>query len=130
MKVVIHQMVTTTIYNIIQSELIKRGYNEIVDENDNLVFFDEDHQFMTKIFNDLFNGMSLEDKEYELHFKKNFLYRFINRKINKQTIESFKFELLSTFLMNQDYINRVYTDLDMYLTQKQINESENKQTNN
>lgn len=140
MKGLIHQMVTTTIYNIIQSELIKRGYNEIVDENDNLVFFDEDHQFMTKIFsfdddiseivNDLFNGMGLEDKEYDLHFKKNFLYRFINRKINKQTIESFKFELLSTFLMNQDYINRVYTDLDMYLTQKQINESENKQTNN
>src|SRR5699024_615421 len=139
MKVVIHQMTTTTIYNIIQSELIKRGYNEIVDENDNLVFFDEDHQFMTKILSfdddvseivdDLFNGMGLEDKEYDLHFKKTFLYRFINRQINRQTIESFKLEMLSTFLMNQDYINRVYSDLDEYITQKQTNENENEQTN-
>ena len=132
-------MTTTTIYNIIQSELIKRGYNEIVDENDNLVFFDEDHQFMTKILSfdddvseivdDLFNGMGLEDKEYDLHFKKTFLYRFINRQINRQTIESFKLEMLSTFLMNQDYINRVYSDLDEYITQKQTNENENEQTN-
>src|SRR5699024_4885812 len=64
-----------------------------------------------------------------LHFKKTFLYRFINRQINRQTIESFKLEMLSTFLMNQDYINRVYSDLDEYITQKQTNESENEQTN-
>lgn len=132
-------MVTTTIYNFIQSELIKRGYNEFVDHDGNLVFFDDDHQFMTKILSfdddvseivdDLFNGMGLEDREYDLHFKKTFLYRFINRQINRQTIESFKLEMLSTFLMNQDYINRVYSDLDEYITQKQTNESENEQTN-
>src|SRR5699024_1964099 len=132
-------MVTTTIYNIIQSELIKKGYNEFVDDNDNLVFFDDDHQFMTKIISydddvseivdDLFNGMSLEDNEHDHHFKKTFLYRFINRQINRQTIESFKLEMLSTFLMNKDYINRIYSDMDEYITQKQTNESENEQTN-
>lgn len=133
-------MVTTTIYNIIQSELIKRGYNEIVDQDGNLVFFDDDRQFMTKILSfdhdvseivdDLFNGMRLEDNDHDHHFKKTFLYRFINRQINRQTIESFKLEMLSTFLMNKDYINRIYSDLDHYITQKQTNESENKQTNN
>lgn len=132
-------MVTTTIYNIIQSELIKRGYNEIVDHEGNLVFFDDDHQFMTKIFSfdndvseivdDLFNGFCLDEYDYDHHFKKTFLYRFINRQINKQTIESFKIELISTFLMNQDYINRVYSDLDQYITQKQTNESESEQKN-
>lgn len=132
-------MVTTTIYNIIQSELIKRGYNEIVDQEGNLVFFDDDHQFMNKIFSfdndvseivdDLFNGFCLDESDYDHHFKKTFLYRFINRQINKQTIESFKIELISTFLMNQDYINRVYSDLDQYITQKQTNESESEQKN-
>lgn len=132
-------MVTTTIYNFIQSELIKRGYNEIVDTQGNLVFFDDDHQFMTKIFSfdddvveivdDLFNGFCLDDNVHDIHFKKAFLYRFINRQINKQTIESFKIELISTFLMNQDYINRVYSDLDKYVTQKQTNESESEQKN-
>lgn len=133
-------MITTTLFNIIRSELIKRGHHEIVDRDGNLVFFDSDHQFMTKILsfdddvsdivNDLFNDMTLDDMDHDKHFKKNFLYRFINRQINRQTIESFKLEILSTFLSNQDYINRVYSDLDQYLTQKQINESENKQKNN
>lgn len=133
-------MVTTSLYKFIQSELIKRGYNEFTDIDGNLVYFDEDHQFMTKILsydrqvseiiNDLFNGISLENDDYDDHFKKSFLYRFVNRYINRQTIESFKLELLSTFLVNQDYINRVYTDLDLYINQKSINESSNTQNNN
>lgn len=132
-------MITTTLYNIIQSELIKKGFNEIVDHEGNLIYFDNDKQFMKKIFsydqdisdivNDLFNGSTLEDEEIDLHFKRSFFYRFINRQINKQTIESFKFELLSTFLMNEQFINRVYSDMEDYLTQKQMGQQDDKKTN-
>src|SRR5690606_37407590 len=55
--------------------------------------------------------------------------RFINRRINRQTIESFKLELLSVFLTHQDYINRVYMDMEKYVTQTATSESQNKQTN-
>lgn len=130
---------TTTIYNIIQSELIKKDFNEFVDDQGNLVFFDQDHQFMTKIFSydvnvsaivdQLFTGFSLKDPEHDHHFKKAFLYRFINRKINRQTVESFRLELLSTFLMNQDFINRIYSDIELYLNQTAITDQLNKQTN-
>src|SRR5699024_6929185 len=65
----------------------------------------------------------------DLHFKRSFFYRFINRQINKQTIESFKFELLSTFLMNEEFINRVYSDMEDYLTQKQMGQQDDKKTN-
>lgn len=131
---------TTTLFNIIRSELIKKGLNEFVDDEGNLVLFNEEHQFMTKIFSydediseivdNLFYGLSLKDPDHDLHFKKTFIYRFINRRINRQTIEAFKLELLSVFMSHQDYINRVYQDMDKYVTQTAISESENKQTNN
>ena len=132
-------MRTTTIYNIIHSELIKRGYNEIVDNDGNLIYFDSDQQFMNKIFSydediseivdDLFNGNVLDDPVHDDHFKRNFFYRFINRQINRQTIESFKIELISTFMSNEDYINRLYADMDLYLNQTNKSEGENKQLN-
>src|SRR5699024_5694081 len=140
LKVVIHQMTTTTIYNIIQSELIKRGYNEFVDHDGNLVFFNDDHQFMTKILSfdndvsvivdDLFNRNVLDDPVHDDHFKRNFFYRFINRQINRQTIEAFKLELLSVFMSNKTYINMVYEDLEDYILQKNISSSDNEQKNN
>lgn len=132
-------MITVTLYKYIQSELIKKGLNEFVDNEGNLVFFDEEHQFITKILsydsdileivNKLFTGQSLKNDEHDLHFKKAFLYRFINRQINRQTIESFRLELLSTFLMNEDFINRIYIDVDKYLTQTQTTDQHNKQIN-
>lgn len=133
-------MRTTTIYNIIHSELIKRGYNEFVNKDGHLVFFDSDYQFMTKIFsydediseivNDLFNGNVLDDPVHDEHFKRNFFYRFINRQINRQTIESFKLELLSVFMSNKTYINMVYEDLEDHILQKNISHSDNEQNNN
>ena len=133
-------MRTTTIYNIIHSELIKRGYNEIIDEDGNLIFFDNDLQFMSKIFSydediyeivdDLFNGNVLDDPVHDEHFKRNFFYRFINRQINRQTIESFKLELLSVFMSNKTYINMVYNDLEDHILQKNISSSDNEQKNN
>lgn len=129
----------TTLYNVIRSELIKDGFNEFIDEDGKLVIFEEESQFMTKILtydddvqkivNKLFTGVSLTLRENDEHFKKTFLVRFLNRQINFQTIESFKVSLLSTFLINERFINSVYDDLDKYINQSQINENTNKQTN-
>lgn len=132
-------MITTTLYNVIRSELIKEGFNEFVDEYGNLTIFNEESQFITKILNydsdvqtiveKLFTGASLTIRENDEHFKKTFLMRFLNRQINFQTVESFRVALLSTFLMNQHYMNTVYADLDTYINQSQINTNTNKQTN-
>lgn len=132
-------MITTTLYNVIRSELIKEGFNEFVDDDGNLIIFEEESQFMTKILtydsdvqkivNKLFTDLSLNDLEKDEHFKQTFLMRFLNRQINFQTIESFKVSLLSTFLINERFINTVYDDLDKYINQSQINENTNKQTN-
>ena len=129
-------MKTTTLFKIIQSELIKEGFNEFVDEDGNLIFFDSEHQFTSKILsydediknivNDLFSNVQLDDQVFDEQFKKMFLYRFINRQINRQTVESFKMQLLYTFLNHQDFLNRLGKDLDQYLTnateQEQINQ--------
>lgn len=127
---------TVTLFNYIQSELIKRGLNEFEDANGNLLFFNEDAQFMTKIFSydadvstivdKLFTGQSLPDAAHDQHFKKTFVYHFLNRRINRQTIEAFRMELLSTFLMNQSYINRVYADLELFLLQTAQGEQSSK----
>ena len=142
-------MTTTTLYKYVESELFKMGHdNEIVDSQGNLVFFDDDFQVMTKIMtydddvtyiiDELFKNVQLNELVHDFHFKKAFFYRFVNRQINRQTIESFRFELISTFLTYQDHINRVYDDLDKYVqgvsesntTQKdtQENESESNDT--
>lgn len=130
---------TTTLFNILKSELQNKGFDEFVNPDGNLVLFDPEHQFMNKILNydedvaeivdHLFNGLSLDKGEHDTHFKKSFVFRFLNRKINRQTVESFKAELLLTFMMNQGLINSAYNDLEKYITQSNINESTNKQTN-
>ena len=134
-------MTTTTLYKIVQSELYALGHDhEIVDKEGNLVFFDNDFQVMSKIMSydsdienivdRLFNHMKLNNTIHDQHFKKTFFYRFINREINRQTVESFMFELMSTFLQQQDYINRVYTDMEKYiLGYSETNDNSNQDSN-
>jgi len=130
---------TTTLFNIIRSELIKKGCAEIVDKNGELVFFNEDVQFTKKILSydqdvsevvdKLFSGTTLNDPGHDQHFKKTFLLRFVNRRINRQTVEAFQMELLSTFLTNEDFVNRVYADAEKYVTQTSTTDQQNKQQN-
>ena len=119
-------LTTTTLYKIVQSELYALGTtHEIVDKEGNLVFFDNDFQVMSKIMSydtdietivdRLFNHMKLNNTIHDQHFKKTFFFRFINREINRQTVESFMLELTATFLQQQDYINRIYTDMEKYI---------------
>ena len=132
-------MVTTTLYNYVQSELIKKGYNEFVNDAGELVFFNQDYQFMQKIFsydediqeitNQLFYGLTLDDSENDKHFKKTFLLRFINRQINRQTIEAFQLELMNVFMTNQQFINSVYQDLEKYVSGQSDSNQQNQQVN-
>src|SRR5699024_1880195 len=131
----------TNLYKIVQSELYKLGHNhEIVDKEGNLVFFDNEFQVMSKVMsydNDietivdkLFNNMKLNNTIHDQHFKKTFFFRFINREINRQTVESFMLELTATFLQNQDYINRIYTDMEKYiLGYSETNDDSNQDSN-
>lgn len=131
-------LTTTTLYKIVQSELYALGTtHEIVDKEGNLVFFDNNFQVMSKVMsydNDietivdkLFNNMKLNNTIHDQHFKKTFFFRFINREINRQTIESFMLELTATFLQSQDYINRVYTDMEKYILGYSENNNDNKE---
>ena len=140
-------MTTPTLYKFVASKLHENHKSEIVDESGNLTFFDSDFQIMPKILkydddvdafmNWLFQGLALEEESHDIHFKRTFLMRFINRQINRQTIEAFQMELMNVFLTNQDYINRVYQDTEKYVSQtstgentgNQKNHQENKQTN-
>ena len=129
-------LTTTTLYNIVRSEMFKKGHKEIFNDKGDLIFFDSDDQIMGKVMSydndvsdvidDLFIGYGLKNQAYDHHFKKTFMYRFINREINRQTVESFKMALMSTFLQQQDYINRVYTDMEKYI----LGYSETNQDNN
>lgn len=132
-------MKTTTLYKYIQSELIERGFNEFENAQGELVFFNKDYQFMQKIVsydsdiqeivNELFYGLSLDDITNDNHFKKTFILRFINRQINRQTIESFQLELMNTFLTNQVFLNQVYTNLEQYITGTAQSNQQNQQVN-
>lgn len=130
-------MITTTLFNYLQAELIKRGFNEFENEDGEFVFYNKDYQFMQKIMsydsdvaeivNELFYGLQLAQAEHDTHFKKTFILRFINRQINRQTIEAFQLELMNVFLTNSDFINRMYQDLEKYLTSSTQTIQENTQ---
>src|SRR5699024_7968379 len=110
--VMIHHMAmtTTTIFNILRSEHIKKGHSEFesnMSQTDffpfgEFVFYDENYQFTEKILrydenvsdiiDYIFSGVSLNKEEHDKHFKKGFLSRFVNRQINRQTVEADKLE--------------------------------------
>lgn len=123
--------VTITLYNFIKFELAKMYLDESYQVDDSslmekILKYDDD---IAEIIDRLFGGRTLNNKYDDLHFKKAFLYRFMNRQINRQTVGSFKMELISTFLTNESFINTVYSDLDQYLAQKQTNKNHNNQKN-
>ena len=134
-------MTTTTLFKIIQSELIRLGRNEFEGKEKQTSVFDfgtfdylkDDMQFTSKLFkydddiklivNRLFNNMKLDERIHDDHFKKMFIFKFVNRQIQKQTIESFKYDLSYVFMTRQDYLNRVYRDGEKYINR--LNENAN-----
>lgn len=123
---------TVTLFDLLQSELISRGYNEF-ENNGKWTFFNDEFSFMRKIMkfdnevyeivNELFfQNEKLNDNESDRHFKKTFIKKFLNNSINRQTVEAFSEQVVYTFLVNYDYINHVY-HIDDFLTGTMKNES-------
>lgn len=120
---------TITLYKHIENELaINRLYNnDDIDENLMQKIFNYDSD-VSKIIDDLFNHIKLPKKEHDKHFKQYFLYRFLNREINQQTVGSFKVVLASTFLSNYHFIKRIYEDMEKHILNKKVTDNKNKQT--
>lgn len=129
---------TIKLNDYIRSELRKQGFNEIKNESGELVYFDKDSQFMTKILtydedvaqimDRLFQFHQLDNPTSDYHFKKTFLLRFANREINRQTIDSFQYQLIATFLNQQKALNHLYAEIDSYFTGSTESTQENHQT--
>lgn len=131
--------VTATLNDFIESELVKQGFSETTNGKE-LVFFDTNFALskkilsfdtdVQKIVNDyFFLGHTLDNSDNDKHFKKGFMSRFLNREINRQTFEAFSIQVVYTFMTTEDYVNRIYTDLDKYLANTQINKQENDSSN-
>lgn len=110
---------TTTLNEYINSELNKIGQDEFIDKDGNLILFDEEFQFIQKILkydddvhkivtNKIFKGYKLSNDSVDRYFKKAFITRFLDREINRQTIEAFSSQLLYVTLTHQEYIETVF----------------------
>lgn len=110
---------TTTLNEYINSELGVMGHDEFIDKDGNLIFFDEEFQFIQKILkydddvhnivtNKIFKGYTLPNNEVDKFFKKSFIMRFLDREIGRQTIESFASQVLYVTLTHQEYIQTVF----------------------
>lgn len=124
---------TTTLFQMIQTELIKRGHDEFFNDNQ-LTFFNKEYAFIQKVMNydndiqDVVNemffiGTHLNNPESDKLFKRTFINKFLNRQIKFQTVEGFSSQVIYTLLSNFDYINKLYDELDDYLNGKQTNET-------
>lgn len=114
---------TTTLFEIIESELDKRGFNEFVN-NGKLTFDDNSFQFIQKVlqFDDdvkkivddmFFKGFHFNDDRIDRYFKQAFVTRFLDREINRQTVEAFATQVLHYTIVREDYIYTVFGN-EMY----------------
>lgn len=128
---------TVDLYTIIESELLKMGFNEHINQ-DEWTFFEPKYQFMHKIMaydediksivnNIFFMGYGLSDKNMDNTFKKTFLNKFLRRRINRQTIEDFAMQVVYTLQTNIDYITNVY-EVNDFLMNKKMTDSKSEGT--
>lgn len=119
---------TTTLMEILQSELQNRGHNEFVNQR-HLSFNDSEFAFIQKIlrFDDdvhnivnrtFFKGFKFNDERIDRYFKEAFVTRFLDREINRQTVEAFASQVLYVTLTREDYIFTVFgSEMQKYLEQ-------------
>src|SRR5699024_9784950 len=128
---------TTTLYEIIHSELINNGQSEFKNKHQ-LVFYDRDFAFIKRMMdyddevkeivnNMFFQNVKLNNDSSDDMFKKTFVNRFYNREIGFQTVEAFSSQVVFNLLAKYDYINSLYDELEDYIQGKYI--SEDNETN-
>ena len=117
---------TTTLMEIIQSELQNNGFNEFVN-NGKLTFNNQDYAFIQKVLrfdddvkkivdNTFFKGFKFNDERIDRYFKEAFTTRFLNREIARQTVEAFASLVLYECIIREDYIYTVFgSELYKYL---------------
>lgn len=131
---------TTTIKDILQSELIKIGENEfinkvngktqITDANKKFAFvykimrYDEDVDGL--VTNEFFNDFRLEDITADKYFKKMFCNKFIDRQIAAQTVEAFASRVTMLYMARADEILVLYENLKDFLLGKAQTSGHNK----
>lgn len=132
---------TTTINEFLNGELHRLGHDEFYNfgqltyKDDNyafiqkILFYDEDVQ---KIVDDkIFKGFKFTNEQIDRSFKETFVARFLDREINRQTIESFASQVLYVTLTHQEWILKVFgQDLEKYLNNHVTNTSEDSGTEN
>ena len=119
---------TTTLNEYINGELMRMDKDEFIN-NGKLTIFDDEFQFIQKIikFDDdvykivnekIFKNLKFEDEKVDKHFKKSFITRFLDREINRQTIEAFTSQVVYITLTHEEYINTVFgSEFYKYLEQ-------------
>lgn len=119
---------TTTLNEYINGELMRMDKDEFINDG-KLTIFDEEFQFIQKIIKfdedvykivneKIFKNLKFEDEKVDKHFKKSFITRFLDREINRQTIEAFASQVVYITLTHEEYINTVFsTEFYKYLEQ-------------
>lgn len=111
---------TITLMDIIQSELQKKGFNEFVNDG-KLTYNDKSYAFIQKIlrFDEdvkkivddiIFQGFSFNEDRIDRYFKQAFVTRFLDREINRQTVEAFGTQVLFFTITHEDTIYTVFGD--------------------
>lgn len=119
---------TTTLNEYINGELMRMDKDEFINDG-KLTIFDEEFQFIQKIIKfdedvykivneKIFKNLKFEDEKVDKHFKKSFITRFLDREINRQTIEAFASQVVYITLTHEEYINTVFgSEFYKYLEQ-------------
>ena len=117
---------TTTLMEIIQSELQRNGHNEFYNagqlsfNNDKYAFIQKvlrfDHDVKCIIDDIIFKGFKFNDERIDRYFKEAFTTRFLDREIGRQTVEAFASLVLYETIIREDYIFTVFgNELYKYL---------------
>ncbi len=119
---------TSTLMEIITSELKNSGHNEFVN-NGLLTFNNDEYAFIQKVLyfdkdvqkivtNKFFKGFSFKDEKVDKYFKESFVTRFLEREIGRQTVEAFASQVLYVTLTREDYIYTVFgQEMQKYMEQ-------------
>lgn len=124
---------TTTLMDILRSELIKKGENEFINDG-RLTFFDDKYAFIEKVakFDDdvydivtkhFFGDLSYPDETIDRNFKQAFTNRFMDRQIGRQTLEAFQSQVVTLFIQYSEYIYYTFGQLDSFIENKQTSET-------
>lgn len=130
---------TTTINDYISGELKRLGHNEFINDG-NLTMNDPEYAFIQKILfydedvqeivdDKIFKGFKFTDEDVDKNFKETFVARFLDREINRQTIEAFAAQVLYVTLTHQEWILRIFgKDMEKYLENHETMQSEDEGT--